>query len=817
MVDPDAYLDNDSGRDAGGLINPAQFPCKSSDLDVEAIRASAEALSAMGGAVKEKVDDIGFEWDKLPPSYRAPEQDQVYALMDPAETAAEAVRSDLQTAAFSIGVYALTLENLKQRLVDLETDAWVFRNDVIDGVWVSYQEATGDYSAEASYGVAIAESSGRSTDELIPWNEHTASIQRNEELLAEHAAIVEEISQAAAQCGNAILNRVDGGACVMPYEAIPASALMDPDGDFPWGSAVPEDRNCNEQVGDGIVNFGVGTFQGVAAFAGFDFTDGVSWSLENSGQAIVGTLDFAAGTLLLAGGPVTAAYVASRGPDMIENPNWIDQRMLNAATGWSSMIGYDLQEEMAGGNGWHRWEDSPGTAITESVLNIGTMFIPVGGAAAAVARVGGLGARIARLSSGVDFEIPASRWLVGGNGIRLTDIVQNAFRLDDSLFDRGSGGGLTPHERMSQLIDRVDDAPTQPHTPVSDGAFAGRPPGGDGPGAPGVAAHVGDGSAPSGAGAGGGGGTPAGTGAGAAHGAGDGDGDAPAGGSAGNGNNGSSAADDDAPNPDVDAAEDAGAAPRDDSADVDVDGAHSGDARPGDAPGSLTDRPAATGPVPSNGPSGSDGDAPTAPDADAPAAADGDAPTALDADASPEGDPATPTSTPGVGDPPTWTPMSADDIAGLDVVRDGSHINAEGKLTPNTWYSTGDHNYVYHTDADGYIDRWVAEDLQLTERPDRLDHEANTPGKLPEDHAGHLAGDRFGGSPRLDNIVSQLANHNLSAYKRMENLWARALNGTPPAPVSVEVRLVNGPTGRPSRFEIVSFIGTKRHLLTLTQ
>lgn len=43
------------------------------------------------------------------------------------------------------------------------------------------------------------------------------------------------------------------------------------------------------------------------------------------------------------------------------------------------------------------------------------------------------------------------------------------------------------------------------------------------------------------------------------------------------------------------------------------------------------------------------------------------------------------------------------------------------------------------------------------------------------DHAGHLFGDRFGGSPELDNLVSQAQKVNLSEYKVLENKWAKAL------------------------------------------
>jgi len=62
-------------------------------------------------------------------------------------------------------------------------------------------------------------------------------------------------------------------------------------------------------------------------------------------------------------------------------------------------------------------------------------------------------------------------------------------------------------------------------------------------------------------------------------------------------------------------------------------------------------------------------------------------------------------------------------------------------------------------------------------------------------------GDRFGGSPELDNIVAQLQDVNLSEYKKIENVWARALeNGEK---VSVDVRITTDPvTGRPVKFEI---------------
>lgn len=63
----------------------------------------------------------------------------------------------------------------------------------------------------------------------------------------------------------------------------------------------------------------------------------------------------------------------------------------------------------------------------------------------------------------------------------------------------------------------------------------------------------------------------------------------------------------------------------------------------------------------------------------------------------------------------------------------------------------------------------------------RLPHSRNTPGKIKgQDHAGHLAADRFGGSPKIDNLVSQLSDVNFRQYRKIENEWAVALIEIPP-------------------------------------
>lgn len=137
--------------------------------------------------------------------------------------------------------------------------------------------------------------------------------------------------------------------------------------------------------------------------------------------------------------------------------------------------------------------------------------------------------------------------------------------------------------------------------------------------------------------------------------------------------------------------------------------------------------------------------------------------------------------------------------------RDLDHFDADGNLKKNHSYTAGEHNYRYRTDANGRIDRVQADNLYLTNREKRLRHDPDTPGKLPGDHAGHLIGDRFGGSPEIDNLVSQLSTHNLSTFKKLEDEWAAALKAGGTV-TNVEIRIRNGVAGRPTRFEVWSVI-----------
>ena len=118
-----------------------------------------------------------------------------------------------------------------------------------------------------------------------------------------------------------------------------------------------------------------------------------------------------------------------------------------------------------------------------------------------------------------------------------------------------------------------------------------------------------------------------------------------------------------------------------------------------------------------------------------------------------------------------------------------SPFNKTGKLEPTVKYKAGEHKYDYETDHLGRIEKFSTDDLKLTTRNERLPHDANTSGKESGDHAGHWVGDRFGGSPEIDNLVSQSSKVNLSTYKKIENEWARALKTKLPKQGTVDIKI----------------------------
>lgn len=140
-----------------------------------------------------------------------------------------------------------------------------------------------------------------------------------------------------------------------------------------------------------------------------------------------------------------------------------------------------------------------------------------------------------------------------------------------------------------------------------------------------------------------------------------------------------------------------------------------------------------------------------------------------------------------------------------DIIRDGSHMDDAGKLKPNVKYQAGEYEYIYTTNDSGLVEHVHADKLYLKKHKGRLKHNQNSLDKLEGDHAGHLIGDLFGGSPELDNIVSQASHVNQSDFLRIEKRWKKVLDeGGSITNVNIHVEYPPG-SKRPSKF-IIKYI-----------
>jgi hypothetical protein len=469
-----------------GLIDPTEFLVRSVDLTTEGITDSADNARAMGRSVDDRTRSISATWTGLSAGavYQAPEQGQVYALMDPAVTTAAALRSAFDSMAGHLDTYAAALDAVRPRLVDLERRAADFRADVKDGVQVDASSAKGASFLQTLGG--LIDPFGYDEEQVtVPWDEDGRSIARNKELLDEYGQLFEEITQATADCANAIGGLVTN-ACVATVEAVPAEAVTNPAQPMPWGSPVEEDRAWHESVGHGFATFGTDLWDGTRTMvAGYDPGTGTYGNWGLTGQAWGGLGDLIGSTLLYASpaGLVAAGMSLTGHTDNAFHRFMVD-RAETAAGGWGSLIGYDAAAE----DPWHAWKEDGVAAGTTAFLNIGTLFIPGAGVAGGAVKLGATGARIARIAAaGADFAVTGGSWAVRG-GVRVFTGMRTAFHLggdvlpapaDAAAGAAGAAAGTSVRLNPTALINALDDSPhaaaahSAGSTHVSDSVFGG--------------------------------------------------------------------------------------------------------------------------------------------------------------------------------------------------------------------------------------------------------------------------------------------------------------------------------------------------------
>lgn len=132
------------------------------------------------------------------------------------------------------------------------------------------------------------------------------------------------------------------------------------------------------------------------------------------------------------------------------------------------------------------------------------------------------------------------------------------------------------------------------------------------------------------------------------------------------------------------------------------------------------------------------------------------------------------------------------------------------KPQPNTIYKV-DGNKVYQTDSLGRVEK-VEADLSGIVR-DRNKYQQCQTGKcgLDADEGGHLIASIMDGPGERINMVPMDGNLNKGAWKKMENIWAKAVDEG--KSVKVEIQPVYGGAGvRPDSFVVTYRIGNKQEV-----
>lgn len=133
----------------------------------------------------------------------------------------------------------------------------------------------------------------------------------------------------------------------------------------------------------------------------------------------------------------------------------------------------------------------------------------------------------------------------------------------------------------------------------------------------------------------------------------------------------------------------------------------------------------------------------------------------------------------------------------------GNPYKVNNELVPSNEYEIN--GYKYSTDEFGRIEN-VSGELRLTERPGRMtiNESMDDIGKgdaKDTDDKGHLIGDRFDGSNKLENLVPMDSNLNRGEFKAMENQWAKALEDGKEVTVSITPEY-SGDSFRPDSFVV---------------
>ncbi|MGP3533807.1 hypothetical protein ACTU3I_03355 [Microbacterium sp. RD1] len=406
-------------------IDPSAIPGK--DIDPDAIATNAGTVSTIATQVRDHGAAVHRKWQGMAAVYVAPESGTVLDLMSPVNSQATLVGDNLTTVSSALADFAEAVRPIKTALDQLRLDAEAFRAEIAGGVSVrevnpAWQSAqySGSWNA---YGATTDSDVEQYRTVTKEWHEVQEYVDRNNDLIRDVNAQQVLLWEAERDCANKI--RALYGADPLrsaQSEDDPLAYGLDeiPEGtEMPWGAEVERTEGCGEATAnfvfkdflwEGIVVNGIwGTVEGLGTLVlGYNpetggFFDGEVWGGAWTGLGMI----VAAGAMNT--GVLAPLFQADSMMEQFGGGGFLPQEVRD----------FKAQADETAINAgkaliaWDKWQDDPGTALGESVFNIGTALIPGGAAIAGVKTAGTAASVLSKIARFTDMVDPAS-WALNG-------------------------------------------------------------------------------------------------------------------------------------------------------------------------------------------------------------------------------------------------------------------------------------------------------------------------------------------------------------------------------------------------------------------
>jgi hypothetical protein len=375
------------------LIKASAIP-DLSKLDPEAVHTAANTISGSGTGVSTAATEVVATWGKLPGVYEAPEGPQLYAIMDPVQPAATAFQTGVSAVASALHTYADAMATAKTNVGNIKSQASTF------------EQQANHYSPKAVH-------TGDWYDLGLPtvatsWDQDPDMVKQNNALITSAYTALAEFENAQKTCAAAIMQAADPNACVAPAALI--STKLPKGAATKWGTVSDKKESCGNkaeffgpQLLGGAAKGLWGMVGGISDLAtGWDLH---SWpppsgfaALKNQGQAWLGLGETALGLVMA--------------PAIYSNEQLLNNKVfggkLNGLRDFNrmlgqkdlgfvgSLVGWQQPDKWWDGNSWTKmkdagfssWVDDPGGQTGQSVVAIGSFFIPGAEGAGAIGKAG---------------------------------------------------------------------------------------------------------------------------------------------------------------------------------------------------------------------------------------------------------------------------------------------------------------------------------------------------------------------------------------------------------------------------------------------